>query len=166
MKNKLNIKASSEDNLRDLVGTGGEFPVPDGYFEGFNERLRARLQVQRELARPRSKSFQLIFAITSAAAAVTLAFFLFKSVNQPPASKDSNKWVVNDYTEESYITYLVYTTAEQNLFQPDSAFDSLSNNDHRLTHERAQSKENLDPEEVIEYLFYNNGNVYTIMDWK
>lgn len=165
MKNKLNTPGNFEERLRNQIGTGGDFPVPEGYFESFNDRLKQRLQTPKIETRPSSRPYYLIGGITAVAAALALAFFLFKPSVQQPATNGSNSLGVNDYLTEPYITYLVYTTSERNLLHGSSS-DSLTKTSEQFPSEWTDSKENLDPDAVFEYLYYNNGNVYSIMEWQ
>lgn len=165
MKNKLNIPGNPEERLRNQIGTGGNFPVPEGYFESFNERLKQRLQTPKIEPRPSYRSYYFIGGIVSVAAAFALAFFLFKPTVKPPASNGSISLGVNDFLTEPYIIYLVYTTSERNFLQG-AATDSLSKTSEYITSEWADTIENLDPDAVFEYLYYNNGNVYSIMEWQ
>lgn len=165
MKNKLNTLGYPDERLRNQIGTGGDFPVPEGYFESFNERLKQRLQTPKIKTRPSYRPYYLFGGITAVAAALALAFFLFKPTVKQPVSNGSISLGVNDYLSEPYITYLVYTTSERNFLQG-AATDSLSKTPDPFTSEWTDSRENLDPDAVFEYLYYNNGNVYSIMEWQ
>lgn len=166
MKHNSNISGQPDDSLRQKAGTGGNFPVPEGYFGSFNERLKNRLL---EGGRSKPSNYRYIYitgGIAAAAAVLAVFFFLSRPAVNAPASNGSPTYSVHDFLAEPYITHLVYTTSERNLLN--NSNDSLTylNNRDSLSSNWANNKEKLDPDAVLDYLYYNNGNVYSIIDWQ
>ncbi|NLH52192.1 MAG: hypothetical protein GX459_05020 [Bacteroidales bacterium] len=164
MKNGSNLPDQLENSLRQRVGMGGTFPVPEGYFESFNERLKSSLS-KSTLRKPHSqKQIYLLGGFAAAAAVLVGVLFLsYPTVNTIKVN-GSHDYTYHDHLAESYYSYLVYTTSERNLINTIDSGNPSGN--PIIPFKRSNSNENLDPEEIVDYLYYNNGSVYSIMDWQ
>lgn len=164
MKHGSNLPEQLENSLRQRVGTGGTFPLPEGYFESLNERLKSRLS-KSTVRKPHSrKQVYLLSGFAAAAAVIMGVLFLAQPTLNTTKVNGRYDYSSIDHLAESNYFYHVYTTFERNLlYSSDSG--NLSRN-LNIPFEWSNSNENLDPEDIIDYLYYDNGNVYSIMDWQ
>ena len=166
MKNKGYIPNRSEVDLIDKIGKGGEFPVPEGYFETFNERIQKRITVAVIKSPQRLMRAQQIYlwgGIVSAAAVLVGVFLLYVPAIRIPQSFNKTIVATQDYLSDSYLNFYVYTTAERNLIQLSNS-DSVYPKSNSIQTEGSDFSETLDPDAVMDYLFFNNSNEYSIIE--
>ncbi|MEJ5301861.1 MAG: hypothetical protein HPY80_06600 [Bacteroidales bacterium] len=164
MKYRSNLPDELENSLRQRVGMGGTFPVPEGYFESFNERLKSRMSESTDRKPHSHKQIYLLGGFAAAAAVLVGVLFLSQPTVNTIKVNDNQDYTYHDHLAESYYSYLVYTTSERNLINTIDSGNPSRN--PIIPFERSNSNENLDPGEIVDYLYYNNGNVYSIMDWQ
>ncbi len=162
MKHNKNISDQAEASLRQRVGTGGTFPVPEGYFDDFNHRLKSRLPLASHSLPHKKRRLFSGGGIAAAAAVLASIFFISTPVVKNPSGNGSATYTIHDFLVEPYVSYLVYTTSERTLLQNNDS-SKLMQDSVNLPAEWTNFNEKLDPEAVIDYLYYN-GNVYSIMD--
>ena len=162
MKHNKNISEQAEDSLRQRVGTGGTFPVPGGYFDSFNQRLKSRLPLTAPSGHHNKRRIFIAGGIAAAAAVLVGILFISRFIVTTPAGNGSATYTIHDFLFEPYVSYLVYYTSERTLLQNNDS-GNLVQDSVSLPTEWTNVNEKLDPEAVIDYLYYN-GNVYSIMD--